>query len=156
MFYFSPKLIVNLIFFPVYAKNNVCVEKHFLPINEDNFNILKRNITSIRTQDFTLNPSAVTLENNGHTVIIRYFYRKNRMATITGGPYLNDLYQLKFSYFNWLNLNYTATGEFPIELHVVFFNQKYETYKEAIKNNFGLTVWSIRYAKVSVFILTCH
>lgn len=118
-----------------------------MPVNENNFNVLKRDITGIETTTFGFIPKSGFFENNGKTVMIRYFYER-RNPTATGGPYGDEKYKLEFMYFNRLNENYTTVGGLPIELHLMFFNRKYGTYENASKTNFGLTVWSFRYTLV--------
>lgn len=119
--------------------------KHVKEINNENFNILIRNITNIDCHGIGIMPREITFENNGQTIIMKYIFENSKPFVISEGPYGRDSYQLDFMYFNWLNHSMTGENILPLELHVVFFNTKYRTFDEAKRKNFGITIWSFRY-----------
>jgi len=83
-----------------------------------------------------------TIQNTG-TGVKFSSYGKSK---ITGGPLHNDIYQLAQFHFHWGKTCNTGSEhlldgkQFPGELHLVHFNQKYGCISEAIKYGDGLCV----------------
>lgn len=141
------QIIIKVLFLPVSVLGGECFGKHILPVNDKNFPVLKINIGEIHENGFSAIPKNVYLAKDGYSVYIKFIY-ENITATIFGGPYGEDKFQLAFMYFNWLNKHHTTINAFPMELHLVFYNRIYESVLKASVENYGITIWSFRYGKV--------
>lgn len=85
-------------------------------------------------------------------------FKNNKKPTVSGGPFGAEKYQLAFLYFNWLNETiagqlkyeeeYLGSAKYlPIELHMVLTHVKMKgDFKRSLKTNFGVAVFSFKYA----------
>ncbi|XP_034940495.1 carbonic anhydrase-like isoform X2 [Chelonus insularis] len=95
-------------------------------------------------------PTMAKLLNDGHTLKIEFEW--NHFAPqIHGGP-LHDVYQLENLHFHW-NTNHHSGSEhkingesFPLEMHMVHFNRRYNSYSNALNYRDGLAVVAVMFA----------
>lgn len=130
-----------------YGTEKQCVGKHQLAFAEDyDVNIIPKHYAAIKKHNFEVLPLAIELENNGDTLMLRFFYEDPKdIPTISNGPLPdNDKYMLDHAYMNWLQTNPTEFNyediSFNAELHIVFYNAKYSTYDEALLTHMGLAI----------------
>lgn len=89
----------------------------------------------------------VTFKNNGRSIKIEPLDDSSR-PTLSRGPMDDDQYKLVEFHFHWgendqIGSETQINGEtFPLELHVVFYNTKYQNYSTAKNMTDGLTVIS--------------
>ncbi|XP_034940496.1 carbonic anhydrase-like isoform X3 [Chelonus insularis] len=94
-------------------------------------------------------PTMAKLLNDGHTLKIEFEW--NHFAPqIHGGP-LHDVYQLENLHFHW-NTNHHSGSEhkingesFPLEMHMVHFNRRYNSYSNALNYRDGLAVVAVMF-----------
>ncbi|XP_053698470.1 uncharacterized protein LOC128745420 [Sabethes cyaneus] len=93
-------------------------------------------------------PSQVTVTNDGHTSVYSFEFPNGQVVTERGGP-LKDVYQFASLHFHW-GANSARGSEhvldgrrYAMEMHLVFFNQKYGSFLEARNQSDGLSVLGI-------------
>lgn len=114
------------------SKSNIYIEEHsYSKLNFTNFDTLFQTITLI---------------NNVGNLYVRYRYKnESEVPTIFGGP-LKDKsgYRFVTFYLNWVNFEPSSlrSGDMnlSVELHLIFYNLKYEGTYEAMWEDDGLAV----------------
>ncbi|XP_037939743.1 carbonic anhydrase 7 [Teleopsis dalmanni] len=131
---------------------NTCSGKHQSPININIVDVVNSTFWPLEFHDFDVIPASAELVNNGHTVVVKLLYH-NMPPTISGGPLRNQgLFQFSQFHFHWGENNTVGSEDrinnvsFPAELHMVFYNVKYETFNEAVVNDDGVVVLAFFYA----------
>ncbi|XP_062559926.1 carbonic anhydrase 2-like [Armigeres subalbatus] len=85
------------------------------------------------------NPSKVRVYNNGHTVVFSLTYPASKGVTIKGGP-LDGTFKFASLHFHWASEHTVDLERFPLEMHMVFYNQEFGSlYKAQFQPN-GLAV----------------
>ncbi|KAL5289937.1 CA14.2 family protein [Megaselia abdita] len=127
---------------------NSCDGKKQSPINIDLSHVTKWSFPPLIFDRFDMFPESTEIKNNGHTVIVTMNFQE--APKISGGP-LNGSYKFSQFHFHW-GENDTFGSEdtidnqsFPVELHMVFFHSKYDSFSEALHYNNGLTVLAFFY-----------
>lgn len=90
-------------------------------------------------------PESISVVNDGHT--IRYFphYPEGQTPTIQGGP-ISGTFVWDHAHFHWghddtVGSEHTLDGKrFPLEMHVLFYNNKFTSSAEASSQPNGLVV----------------
>jgi len=99
----------------------------------------------LKFTNYGVTPVTMDLENNGHTMEIGGFWTKGKTPTIEGGP-LQGAYEFQQLHFHWgvddhTGSEHTVNGKrFPLEMHVVHWNTKYDTFQDALHYKDGLAV----------------
>lgn len=75
-------------------------------------------------------PTAIDVENNGHSLKLVLKYSGDDKVTLTGGPLKSDVFILDNIHFHWGNNIYgsehTVNGrQYAAEMHLVTFNSTY-------------------------------
>jgi carbonic anhydrase len=144
---------------------STCGGTHQSPVNIATGNVVDKEYPDLLLNKFSNNILDSLIQNNGHTGNYRqfnlykesFFLRKMYILlamvtifavttpSISGGP-LNAEYQLYQYHFHWGD-NATVGSEnkldghsYPMELHMVFWNMKYDSYTTATTHPDGLTV----------------
>ncbi|XP_052861455.1 carbonic anhydrase 7 [Anopheles cruzii] len=127
---------------------NSCTGKHQSPININSLDVKKVNLPPLVLHGFDIAPKETNLTNNGHTVVVTM--NSEVTPTVSGGP-LHGTYEYSQLHFHWGD-NDTFGSEdmidnhrFPMELHIVFFKQEYQTARTALNYPDGLTVLAFFY-----------
>ncbi|KAL1022696.1 hypothetical protein UPYG_G00031150 [Umbra pygmaea] len=87
---------------------------------------------------------SIALLNNGHTIEVTFVDDANT-STLTGGP-ITGTYRLAQFHFHWGSSDdhgseHTVNkAKFPAELHLVHWNGKYPSFKEALNHPDGVAV----------------
>ncbi|KAG5677935.1 hypothetical protein PVAND_007649 [Polypedilum vanderplanki] len=126
--------------------DKTCKGKHQSPIDIDVLHVKKVKLPPLKFENFDIQPESTTVTNNGHTVMFTVKTAKGSEPTIDGGPFKTGKYVFSQLHFHWGD-NDTYGSEdsfngkhFPMELHVVFYKQKYGTQENALKHEDGLAV----------------
>ncbi|KAM7355824.1 carbonic anhydrase-like isoform 2-T2 [Cochliomyia hominivorax] len=130
---------------------NQCSGKHQSPININDVDVVNRNYTKMQFKDFDKIPLNVIILNNGHTVQMKMSYNGS-IPGIMGGPLEGKgLYQFQQLHFHWGENNTVGSEDrinnvaYPMELHVVFRNSKYDSFEEAARKDDGVVVLAAFY-----------
>ncbi|XP_048526349.1 putative carbonic anhydrase 3 [Dendroctonus ponderosae] len=125
-------------------KYSQCLGKHQSPIDIETHSVIWINYPELHFEQFGALLRNVSLENNGHTVVMKIL--SGEKPRIHGGP-LKGVYEFGQLHFHW-GPNDTIGSEnqidhhsFPLEMHVVMFNTAYGL-ENAPKIAGGLTVLS--------------
>lgn len=108
--------------------------------------------TSTTTYDEKLTPlklkydpsTSLDIQNNGHSFQVSFVDDQNS-STLTGGP-VTGTFRLKQFHFHWGSADdkgseHTVNGKcYPAELHLVHWNTKYPSFKDAVDKPDGLAV----------------
>jgi len=126
-----------------------CVGKHQSPINIQEHEVQLVNLSPMVFTNFDWKPNAATLKNNGHTVVVTL--ETNKIPTISGGPLIGN-YKFAQLHFHWGandaegSENTINNSSFPLELHMVFFQEAYGTFEASTEHPDGLAVLSFLYS----------
>ncbi|CAH4031547.1 putative carbonic anhydrase 3 [Pieris brassicae] len=125
-----------------------CRGKHQSPININVLRVKQVALPDITFIGFNDPIDNVHVTNNGHTVLIEV--ENEPHPRVSGGP-LDGTYVFSQMHFHWGD-NDTLGSEdkinhrsFPMELHMVFYKEEYNTVKEAVTHTDGLTVLAFFY-----------
>ncbi|CAG9765380.1 unnamed protein product [Ceutorhynchus assimilis] len=80
------------------------------------------------------------LQNNGHSAEVRL---QNIEAPTVHGGGLPGTYQLDHLHFHWQSEHTMNNYRFPLELHLVHFEQKHRNLSEAVKHPHGVAVLGV-------------
>lgn len=116
------------------------------PIEITNYDYIKK--VSYPTLNITgaidKNPTSVNVLNNGHGATISFIYSDNSLIKITGGPLGKDVYNFVDFHMHWpCEHTFVMSDTCALEIHLVHFNAKYETFKNALDKEDGLAVIGI-------------
>uniref|UniRef100_A0A182Q1Z8 Carbonic anhydrase n=1 Tax=Anopheles farauti TaxID=69004 RepID=A0A182Q1Z8_9DIPT len=98
-------------------------------------------------------PASITVENEGYSVKFTPRWRERGRPLLRGGP-LKPAYFFEQMHFHWGPNNtegseHTIDGrQFPLEVHLVFYNALYRSFDDAKREVDGLTVVSFLYEVV--------
>lgn len=130
---------------------NQCSGKHQSPININDVDVVNRTFSKMLFNEFNKLPTNVTIFNNGHTVLVKMSY-DGHIPSITGGPLEGKgTYIFQQLHFHWGEDNSVGSEDrindvaYPMELHVVFLNSKYDSFEEAARKNDGVLVLAAFY-----------
>lgn len=125
-----------------------CAGKHQSPININVLRVKQVTLPDLVLVGFDDSIDDVHVTNNGHTVLIEV--QNEPHPRVRGGPLDGD-YIFSQMHFHWGD-NDTFGSEdkinhrsFPMELHMVFFKEEYQSASEAVKHSDGLTVLAFFY-----------
>lgn len=96
-------------------------------------------------------PEWTQIINQGHTVMAELVYMAGKQPTITGGPLKKGVYEFSQFHFHWGSDNSKGSEHLingkggPMEIHLVFFNQKYSNFMNASTKPDGLSVIGFLY-----------
>ncbi|XP_015584687.1 carbonic anhydrase 2 [Cephus cinctus] len=119
-------------------------------------NILSANMALIETANpltwkgYREQPLNMSLENNGHAVEIKVQWEHNP-PYITGGAAGDSVYVFDSMHFHWAHHDEVGSEHtvnnysFPIEMHLVHHNNRYQSFEEARENFDGLLVVAFFY-----------
>ncbi|XP_065333852.1 carbonic anhydrase 2-like [Cloeon dipterum] len=125
-----------------------CAGKYQSPIDIEEHLVTRVSYPPIRYHGFADKPVGSTLTNNGHTVMLQL--NTEEPLAVSGGP-LKDRYLFQQLHFHWGHNDSVGSEDtinnhsFPMELHMVFFNQKYHNFTNALNHEDGLTVMAFFY-----------
>ncbi|XP_037815615.1 carbonic anhydrase 2 [Lucilia sericata] len=130
---------------------NQCSGKHQSPININDVDVVNRTYTEMLYKNFDKIPLEATIFNNGHTVLVKLSYEGD-IPTISEGPLEGKgTYQFQQLHFHWGEDNTVGSEDrindvaYPMELHVVFRNSKYDSFEEAVRRDDGVLVMAAFY-----------
>ncbi|XP_050541805.1 carbonic anhydrase-like [Daktulosphaira vitifoliae] len=125
------------------SKYETCSGKYQSPIDIDENLVTNVTLPLLRFHNIDTLPTATTVTNNGHTVVLQLNYTSPIM--IGGGP-LTPIYKFIQLHFHW-GVNDSFGSEdlinnhsYPMELHMVFWNTDYPSYDVATTKSDGLVV----------------
>lgn len=145
-----------------------CDEEFQTPLEEAKTNAINTNISPLKYKYFERMPTLLYLKNNGAHIVVWYEYGLKK-PTISEGPFGDGKYRFDFMYFHWLqpfvdietessvqphddvDMDYSDSHdvddimEFPVQLHIVFINNKYGFYDKAIAHPDGLVIWIMNF-----------
>ncbi|ERL87426.1 putative carbonic anhydrase 3 isoform X1 [Dendroctonus ponderosae] len=84
--------------------------------------------------------ASALLRNNGHSAEVRL---QNIEAPTVHGGGLSGTYQLDHLHFHWQSEHIMSNYRFPLELHLVHFDQKHRNLTEAVKHPHGVAVLGV-------------
>eukprot|EP00095_Tigriopus_kingsejongensis_P010066 maker-scaffold99_size374999-snap-gene-2.30 protein:Tk10066 transcript:maker-scaffold99_size374999-snap-gene-2.30-mRNA-1 annotation:"glycosyl-phosphatidylinositol-linked carbonic anhydrase" len=96
-------------------------------------------------------PLAVTLSNNGHSAKIEYALNEAREPIVGGGGLPGDQFGFAQAHFHWgggsdRGSEHTIIGRsYPLELHLVHYNKKYDSLMDALPHPDGLAVLGVMF-----------
>lgn len=96
-------------------------------------------------------PLAVTLSNNGHSAKIEYSLNEAREPIIGGGGLPGTKFGFAQAHFHWgggsdRGSEHTILGRsYPLELHLVHYNKKYDSLMDALPHWDGLAVLGVMF-----------
>ncbi|KAL1462711.1 hypothetical protein WDU94_014524 [Cyamophila willieti] len=120
--------------------------------NADTFPLSPLNLTRNSAQTLCLPPLEWTnfksapysskIINSGHTTIVKgTWYQGKKRPYLSGGPLLDQKYVFYHSHFHWGGSEHALQGEsFPMEVHNVFYNEKYKSHELALKEKDGIVI----------------
>ncbi|KAL7050877.1 hypothetical protein ACKWTF_004254 [Chironomus riparius] len=123
-----------------------CKGKHQSPIDIDMLHVKKVKLPPLSFENFDTQPLSTTVTNNGHTVMFTVEKEQGKEPIIDGGPFRDGGYEFEQLHFHWGdNDSYGSEDSFngkhfPMELHVVFYKQKYGSFENATNFSDGLAV----------------
>ncbi|XP_011505437.1 PREDICTED: carbonic anhydrase 2 [Ceratosolen solmsi marchali] len=127
-----------------WAENyDTCVGKHQSPINIQEHDVRDINLPLLIFSGLDT-PRKFFLINNGHTALL-YSSKDNKQFYMSGGP-LNGIYVFEQLHFHWGENDREGSEDlinnhsFAMELHAVFYKDKYGSMNDAIHNPDGLAV----------------
>ncbi|XP_059223821.1 carbonic anhydrase 6-like [Stomoxys calcitrans] len=127
------------------SESDHCVGKHKIPFDAKTVNFQKEKFDSLGYLNIDSQPQNISLENNGHTVIVHLHYDTDEIPTISGGALKNlGQFRLNFIYWHFLDKSDPKNGygniTLPAEIHLAFYNIKYSTFLEAAAEKNGVAV----------------
>ncbi|XP_076251449.1 putative carbonic anhydrase 3 isoform X1 [Rhynchophorus ferrugineus] len=81
------------------------------------------------------------LKNNGHSAEVR-LHSSAEVPTVTGGGLIGT-YKLDHLHFHWQSEHTMSNYRFPLELHLVHYNEKYSNLTEAAQHTHGIAVLGV-------------
>ncbi|XP_034940622.1 carbonic anhydrase 2-like isoform X2 [Chelonus insularis] len=95
-------------------------------------------------------PAKMQLTNSGHSLALKATWSTtDEIPYFSGGPFGNDDYVFEQLHFHWgandeVGSEHTVNlKSFPLEMHMVHYNRKYEAIKNATEHEDGLSVIGI-------------
>ncbi|XP_062535627.1 carbonic anhydrase 2-like [Armigeres subalbatus] len=102
--------------------------------------------------NYQMDPRQVTVTNDGKLAIYRFEFPGDANVTIQGGP-LRNIFQFDSLHFHWgatsergsehVIDSYGRRRRYSMEMHLVFFNQQYDSFETAAPLENGLAVLGI-------------
>ncbi|XP_073841203.1 carbonic anhydrase 2-like [Musca autumnalis] len=130
----------------VFATNSVCTGKYYIPLDEKNFTILKRDVSNLEYENLPVRPIGGRLKNTGQTIVMEFFYRPHQVPVIWSGPFGDEKYKFSFMYFHWIgDASVVERTNLILELHMVFTNVRYVNYEVGSKHNLGILIIAYRH-----------
>uniref|UniRef100_A0A1I8PHE6 carbonic anhydrase n=1 Tax=Stomoxys calcitrans TaxID=35570 RepID=A0A1I8PHE6_STOCA len=130
---------------------NQCAGKHQSPIAINDLDVIDRFYLDIIYEHFDKKPINATITNNGHTVQVNLEY-EDHAPYISQGPLEGKgKYEFQQLHFHWGEDNSVGSEDrinnvtFPMELHIVFRNTKYNDFAEASLRDDGVAVMAFFY-----------
>lgn len=124
-----------------------CCGEEQSPIDIDEFGTQLELYRPLVFMNYTQTPKVMRLFNNGHTIALT-LGPNDITPTMTGGG-LKDFYVFDSLHFHWGKDNsagseHTVSGKkYPLEMHMVHYNNKYDTKEIASINPDGLAVLGV-------------
>ncbi|KAL1392850.1 hypothetical protein pipiens_003115 [Culex pipiens pipiens] len=103
---------------------------------------IAKNVTEqkrLQLVNAAVNPTKVTVKNNGITVAFALTYPPSKQLVLRGGP-LEGEFKFAGLHFHWGCEHSEDHQRYPMEMHLVFYNQDYKTVDEAQFQENGLAV----------------
>lgn len=126
--------------------NSSCGGKHQSPVPIDGNSAISMPIPALETIGFhNLLLTPLTMVNNGHSVQLKLPEIDAGSIRIFGAL-LDGTYKMELLHFHWGDTNCRGSEHvishvrFPLEMHLVFYKEKYKNMTEASKHHYGLTV----------------
>ncbi|XP_059479271.1 carbonic anhydrase 2-like [Neocloeon triangulifer] len=125
-----------------------CAGKYQSPIDIEEHKVTKVSMKPMRYHGFADKPLSSTVSNNGHTVMLQL--KTEEPLAVSGGP-LHGHYLFQQLHFHWGHNDSVGSEDtinnhsFPMELHMVFYNEKYGDFNNALNHKDGLTVLAFFY-----------
>ncbi|KAL7025810.1 hypothetical protein ACKWTF_013645 [Chironomus riparius] len=103
--------------------------------------------TIIMSGAYQKRPDKVRLFNNGQGIAVSFIFSNDSIPKITGGPLGNETYVFdSFHYHTPCEHQFVLNSQACVlELHMVHFNEKYETFENSTDKDDGLAVVGILY-----------
>lgn len=124
-----------------------CCGEEQSPIDIDEFGTQLEFFKPLKFFNYSQTPSTMRLLNNGHTLVLT-LGNSDLIPVVTGGG-LKDYYIFDSLHFHWgkddtLGSEHTVSGKsYPLEMHLVHYNGKYESKDKAAINPDGLAVLGV-------------
>ncbi|XP_037078429.1 carbonic anhydrase 6-like [Pollicipes pollicipes] len=116
-------------------------------------------VDPLRFEGFTTKSSSMRMKNNGYTVRVEMSFANGVKQRMYGGT-LPGVYVFKQLHFHWGPNNTVGGSEHtidgkraPLEMHVVYVNEKYGTVSEATKHPGGIAVLGVLF---EIFPVSSH
>ncbi|TMW43960.1 hypothetical protein DOY81_010960 [Sarcophaga bullata] len=125
---------------------NQCSGKHQSPININDVDVVNRTFTKMLFNEFHKPSISTSVFNNGHTVLVKMTFDKDAPSIAEGPLEGKGVYQFQQLHFHWGEDNTVGSEDrindiaYPMELHIVFRNSKYESIDAASRADDGIAV----------------
>ncbi|KAK4881969.1 hypothetical protein RN001_005288 [Aquatica leii] len=125
-----------------------CFGKHQSPINIIEHQVQIVHLPPMVFSNFNFTTAEALMKNNGHTVVVAFDSEQKPM--ISGGPLIGD-YEFAQLHFHWGandeegSENTINNSSYPLEIHIVFYQEAYGSFQEATEHPDGLAVLSFLY-----------
>ncbi|XP_032687846.1 carbonic anhydrase 2-like [Odontomachus brunneus] len=123
----------------------MCSGKNQSPININDKTVKTENMPPLEICGPNKKYS-MTVVNNGHTIMLKSSESSDNLPRAMGGPLGNSTFRFEQLHFHWGKDDSEGSEttinnrSFPMEMHAVFVNEKYETMDNALNYPDGLTV----------------
>lgn len=115
-----------------YKINEQCNGNFQSPIAIDFFNSTEIKFSpGLSFENFDTKPTSLRVENNGHSMKIKFILPNDQQIRVTGGPLENVPYILDNAHWHWGRIDSSGSEHvikgrrFSAELHLVFYNSQY-------------------------------
>ncbi|XP_044250401.1 carbonic anhydrase 1-like [Drosophila takahashii] len=136
-----------------------CSGKHQSPTSSDLINAVDKEFPKLELLNFNTTPRTLQVSNNGHTVLVKMTFDKDKVPTVRGGPLAEEAplgYQFEQFHFYWGDNNTIGSDDLfysqasPFELHVVLRNLEYRDFASALDKDNGIAVMAFLFQIGSV------
>ena len=130
---------------------NQCSGKHQSPININDVDVVNRTFTKMLFNEFHKPSINTSVFNNGHTVLVKMTFDKAAPSIAEGPLEGKGVYQFQQLHFHWGEDNTVGSEDrindiaYPMELHIVFRNSKYDSIDAAARADDGIAVLAAFY-----------
>ncbi|XP_073843822.1 carbonic anhydrase 1-like isoform X1 [Musca autumnalis] len=126
-------------------KSEECFGKHGIPLDEKSVEMQESVFKSFHIKYANNVPEAISLQNDGDTLIIGFNYTNGIRPTITMGPVEKiGEFNMAYIYLHWLEKSHPkftlGNLSLPAEIHCVFYNSKYSTLANASTMENGVVI----------------
>ncbi|XP_074602273.1 carbonic anhydrase 7-like [Brevipalpus obovatus] len=124
-----------------------CSGTYQSPINIDSKNVVRNESLNLEMSGFSGKIYHAFIENNGHTVHLGL--QGGERPSVTGSAVWNNTYVFEQLHFHWgknsrIGSEHSVDSNFyPLEMHLVLYNKKYENFDQCLNKSDGLVVVAV-------------